>query len=287
MLKFKSFFATGILILSCNVSWAQAGALTPSDPAFFNTLEEIQQTVSAKSKTLNHNSPCSLPKLCDHGTKSRSDVYQKVIIQLADSPVPASYVSSALYDPRTHIIPEIPPLFQRHGGHGEKIPYERYRKLFLTPKNIATGTQFYIEHKDILTQVQNRYGVDPFVLVSLLGIETRWGQDTGRISVLSALYTIATSVPRLSDWACRELAAYFQICYGEKIPPHSILGSYAGAFGYYQFMPSSYNLCAVSERVIGACVLIGAMVVAAGCGPVSIGEVGRSEFPELRLELSI
>lgn len=93
--------------------------------------------------------------------------------------------------------------------------------------------------------VEQRYGVDAGILAALVGVETYWGTHTGTYAVFSALYTITLKVPSRSTWAAKELAEWLKICYSQQMPVHGTKGSFAGAFGYFQFMPSSYNKFAV------------------------------------------
>ncbi|HVC09952.1 MAG TPA: lytic murein transglycosylase [Elusimicrobiota bacterium] len=204
-----------------------------SDQAFFLQLARLQSI----AQTPGLFSAQSRQPLLD-----KAAVENKVLPMLAGTGVPAEFARAAIEDPKTAAIPIIIRLLS---APAESLPYWRYRKLFITPGNIARGTQFYRDHKDILGQVRARYGADPLVLVSLVGIETRWGGNTGSFHVLSALFTIAAAFPSLSNWACNEIAQYLEICWKGSVDPQSVLGSYAGAFGYYQFMPSSYNAYAV------------------------------------------
>jgi len=210
-----------------------AAPMPISDQAFFLQLARLQ--TFAQTPGLFASQPAGT--LLD-----KAAVENKVLPLLAGTGVPPQFARAAIEDPKTAVVPIIIKLLS---APAESMPYSRYRKLFITPGNVARGTQFYRDHKDILDQVQARYGVDPLVLVSLVGIETRWGGDTGGFHVLSALFTIAAAFPSLSHWACNEIAQYLEICWKGSIDPQSILGSYAGAFGYYQFMPSSYNAYAV------------------------------------------
>ncbi len=213
----------------------QAESLPQTDSAFFNQVGQIQVLLKQKTSSLGHLTESKK-------ALSKRSIYRDILHRLANTNVPPSFVRQALFNPKTKIIPAIISLFRRPA---EKMPYEKYRKRFITKANINYGAAFYQRHAELLSQIQSHYKVDPLVLVSLVGVETRWGRVTGNIPVISALYTIAAKIPALSDWARQELAAYMELCYKGNIPPQSIDGSYAGAFGYFQFMPSSYNAYAV------------------------------------------
>lgn len=162
--------------------------------------------------------------------------------KLAGSGVPESYVDSVFDDPRTAVIDGIS---DRFGRPAESLPYEQYRKFFLTEANIANGAQFMRDRRGLLTQATGRTGVDAALLTALSGIETRYGTSVGKFPVFSALYTITLKVAKRSDWAAREEAEVLKMGFKQGVDTHALLGSYAGAFGFVQFMPSSFNAYAV------------------------------------------
>ncbi|OGS01228.1 MAG: hypothetical protein A2V88_02990 [Elusimicrobia bacterium RBG_16_66_12] len=162
--------------------------------------------------------------------------------KLAGSGVPESYVDSVFDDPRTAVIDGIS---DRFGRPAESLPYEQYRKFFLTEANIANGAKFGRDHRGLLSQVGARAGVDGTLLTALCGIETRYGASVGTFPVFSALYTIMLKVSKRADWAAREEAEVLKMGWKHTLDLHAIVGSYAGAFGFVQFMPSSFNAYAV------------------------------------------
>ncbi|MDD5209898.1 MAG: lytic murein transglycosylase [Elusimicrobiales bacterium] len=167
-----------------------------------------------------------------------ADVYQAVLAALKGSDVPESYAKAAFADPRVKIHEEIVTAMNKPA---ESLTYEQYRKLLLTEKRIAGGAQFYTANKDILASVNQKYGVDAFLLAGLVGVESNYGENRGKYIVFNALNTIAERIPRRSAWASKEIAELLKLSYARKKDPFALLGSYAGAFGLGQFMPSSYN----------------------------------------------
>ena len=165
--------------------------------------------------------------------------------KLAGSGVPDSYVDRVFDDPRAKLFPEIPGYFG--GAHGPVTPvtYEQYRKQFITERNIAGGAQFVRDHRDLLDAVSARYTVDGTLLTALVAIETRYGTAVGKYPVFDALNTIIQGVPRRSAWAVNEDAEFLKMTYTQGMDAHAVVGSYAGAFGYVQFEPSTYNTTAV------------------------------------------
>ena len=85
------------------------------------------------------------------------------------------------------------------------------------------------------------FEIDPIILVAIIGVETNYGLKTTEFSVINSLYTQAVKMPKRSSWATKEIAELLIFCFENDIDPFSIEGSYAGAFGYGQFIPSSFN----------------------------------------------
>ncbi|MFI5363349.1 MAG: lytic murein transglycosylase [Elusimicrobiota bacterium] len=165
--------------------------------------------------------------------------------KLAGSGVPDSYVDRVFDDPRTTLYPSIPGNFGTIQGPRRPVPYERYRKPYITEKYIAPGAQFVRDHGELLGAVSARYHVDAALLTALVGIESHYGTFVGTYPVVNALDTIIQGVPRRSEWAAKEEAALLTMTYTQGMDAHAVLGSYAGAFGYVQFEPSTYLTTAV------------------------------------------
>ncbi len=123
----------------------------------------------------------------------------------------------------------------------EALPWYRYRKLFLSDSRIDEGVKFWQDHAQLLAEAQRRYGVPAEIIVAIIGVETRYGQHIGKHRVLDALYTLAFDYPARSVFFQKELANYLLLCREEHLNPADLLGSYAGAMGMPQFMPSSFR----------------------------------------------
>ncbi len=173
---------------------------------------------------------------------SHEDAFRLVLGKLAGSGVPEGSVRAAFDDPQTRVVPEI---VERFGKPAEGMPYEQYRKIFLTEATIEGGARLVRERAALLAEVSARTGVDRHLATALVGVETRYGTRTGQFTVFNALYTAVRAVPKRSAWAAGELAELLKLCRAENLPAHHILGSYAGAFGFAQFIPSSFNRLAV------------------------------------------
>jgi membrane-bound lytic murein transglycosylase B len=127
----------------------------------------------------------------------------------------------------------------------KKKPWYEYRKIFLTQSRVEGGVTFWNQNAAILAQAEKAYGVDAQVIVAIIGVETRYGGNTGKFSVLDALSTLAFDYPPRGEFFRGELEQYLLLARAEHIDLLNTKGSYAGAMGYGQFMPSSYLRFAV------------------------------------------
>jgi membrane-bound lytic murein transglycosylase B len=123
--------------------------------------------------------------------------------------------------------------------------WTRYRAKFLTPENIANGVRFWQQNAAALKQASARYGVPPEYIVAIIGIETRYGGYVGKTRIVDALATLAFAYPRRADYFSDELASFLVMTKEEGVDPFTPRGSYAGAMGLGQFMPSSFRDYAV------------------------------------------
>jgi membrane-bound lytic murein transglycosylase B len=121
----------------------------------------------------------------------------------------------------------------------EAKPWTSYRKHFLTPDRITHGVEYWNQNKSTLLQAEKKYGVDPKIIVAIIGVESHYGRHRGTYSVLNTLNTLAFHYPRRSKFFTKELAAYLRLTRKDNVDPTTIKGSYAGAIGMTQFMPSS------------------------------------------------
>lgn len=130
----------------------------------------------------------------------------------------------------------------------EKVsPWWEYRAHFLTEERIRDGVEFWTEHRPALERIAAERGVPPEYLVAIIGVESLYGRRTGRYRVLDALATLAFDYPARSDYFRGELEQFLLLTREERIDPRKTLGSYAGAMGAGQFMPSSYRQYALDE----------------------------------------
>jgi len=123
----------------------------------------------------------------------------------------------------------------------ERKPWHEYRKIFLTRSRINGGVKFWKNNAAILTKAQTHYGIPPEIIVAIIGVETRYGKNTGGFRVIDALSTLAFHYPKRSKFFRNELKEFLLLCREEKMDPLQPQGSYAGAMGIPQFMPSSFR----------------------------------------------
>lgn len=125
------------------------------------------------------------------------------------------------------------------------LKWHEYRKIFVEPARIDQGLEFWAAHAETLERARIRYGVPPEYVVAIIGVETRYGRVTGSYRVLDALATLGFDYPPRAAFFRGELAAFLLLAREEGLDPASLTGSYAGAMGYGQFIPSSYRAYAV------------------------------------------
>src|SRR5579862_2657403 len=131
-----------------------------------------------------------------------------------------------------------------------KLWYE-YRPIFVSERRIREGTEFWIAHRQELDRASISSGVAPEYLAAILGVETYYGRLTGNYRVLDALATLAFDYPPRAKFFRDELEQYLLLTRDFKMDPVALKGSYAGAMGAPQFMPSNYRRYAVDAVADG------------------------------------
>jgi len=139
----------------------------------------------------------------------------------------------------------------------EGKPWHEYRLIFLTDKRISQGIDFWKENRELIETASKQYGVDEEIIVSIIGVETFYGRITGSYRVIDALVTLGFYYPQglssdRSPFFSNELMQYMQLAAEEGLPAAEVTGSYAGAMGMGQFMPSSYREYAVDFDADGS-----------------------------------
>ena len=192
------------------------------------------------------------------------------LLALAVLMISAATVNAESYLKRADVDAYIDELIQQHGFSRQELeevlaaaerrqdiidlmrrPAERrlnwheYSKIFLDEQRIAGGVEFWQQNRATLERAQRKYGVAPEVVVAIIGVETRYGRVTGRHRVIDALMTLAFDYPPRASFFRKELTQFLVLAREEGKNPTSLMGSYAGAMGYGQFIPSSFRNYAV------------------------------------------
>lgn len=138
----------------------------------------------------------------------------------------------------------------------EAKPWPTYRKFFINQQRISKGVAFWHEHQDVLAEAEQKYGVPASVIIAIIGVETQYGSYTGNFPVLDALTTLSFYYPARADFFKSELTEFLLMTREQKLDPLKLTGSYAGAIGYPQFMPSNYRRFAVDHSNRGSADLV-------------------------------
>ncbi|TBU95814.1 lytic murein transglycosylase B [Phytopseudomonas dryadis] len=124
-------------------------------------------------------------------------------------------------------------------------PWKEYRPIFITDARIKNGVVFWNQHAEALARAEQEYGVPAEIIVAIIGVETSYGGNTGNYRVVDALSTLAFDYPPRAPFFRKELREFLMLAREEQVDPASLKGSYAGAMGLPQFMPSSFRAYAV------------------------------------------
>ncbi|MGI9283914.1 MAG: lytic murein transglycosylase B [Pseudomonadales bacterium] len=125
------------------------------------------------------------------------------------------------------------------------MTWGRYRKIFIKPQRIDGGVKFSEQYAEHLQRAEHQYGVPASMITAIIGVETLYGKRMGNYRVVDALATLAFDYPPRSKFFTKELEHFLVLSLSNQLDPLQAKGSYAGAMGYGQFMPSSYRAYAV------------------------------------------
>lgn len=124
-------------------------------------------------------------------------------------------------------------------------PWYEFKPIFVTPTRISGGLEFWQQNADLLLRARNTYGVPEEVIVAIIGVETIYGKRMGSFRVVDALYTLGFDVPERATFFRGELEQFLLMARENGMDPLSVKGSFAGAMGMPQFIPTSYRKFAV------------------------------------------
>ena len=135
-------------------------------------------------------------------------------------------------------LPNIISIMERPG---ESKPWYQYKTNFLAEGTIQRGVRFKQQYADTLNRAEQQFGVPQAIILGILGVETGYGSNKGSFITRDALATLGFGYPRRAQYFQDELGALIAWSYKDGVPTNSIVGSYAGAVGYPQFMPSNVS----------------------------------------------
>ncbi|ARS53792.1 lytic murein transglycosylase B [Kushneria konosiri] len=172
---------------------------------------------------------------------STNDQARAMVDRLAASGLDRRELTAALDQAsrQQKIIDAISKPAERH------LRWDQYRNIFIKPERVAGGVKFIRDHRDAMVRAEQEYGVPREIIAAIIGVETWYGGNTGSYRVIDALTTLAFDYPPRSDFFSRELASFLTLTSEQGLDPLELKGSYAGAMGLPQFMPSSYQAYAV------------------------------------------
>lgn len=134
---------------------------------------------------------------------------------------------------------------ERIAKPAESKEWKDYRPLFMTDARIQNGLAFWDQYRDTFTRAEQTYGVPASMILAILGVETKYGGNKGSFRVIEALATLGFDYPPRAPFFRKELREFLVLTKQNGMNPLEVRGSYAGAMGFPQFMPSSWRNLAV------------------------------------------
>jgi membrane-bound lytic murein transglycosylase B len=174
---------------------------------------------------------------------TRADIQEFVAGMVKERGFDATALTTLLHEATSQ--PRILEAIQRPAER--TLAWWEYRRQFVTDERINGGVKVWQQHRDELDRIADRSGVPAEYMVAITGVETAYGRNTGRYRVLDALATLGFDYPPRSEYFRRELGEFLLMMREDNVDPATPLGSYAGAMGIAQFMPSSVRAYAVDE----------------------------------------
>jgi len=147
---------------------------------------------------------------------------------------------------------------------GEAQPWYKYKARFLTREHVVRGKKFWLKNRQAILKASRIYHIPPEVIVAVIGVETNYGRTVGRHRVIDSLTTLLLKYPKRQQFFRKELENYLLLTREQHLDPLTIRGSYTGAIGMPQFMPSSYRAYAVDLDKDGSADLVDSVTDAIG-----------------------
>jgi len=188
----------------------------------------------------------SLPSLAEHTCPQNNDYLQRDLAKTMIRELVAEGGDEARIRQVLGSAECQPKILESIARPAEKThTWATYQKIFLQESRVQKAVEFYREHADTLARAEQTYGVPQEIILAIIGVETRYGQYMGSYRVVDALATLGFDYPPRASFFRKQLKALFELEQKAHIDANVITGSYAGAMGYGQFIPSSYQAYAV------------------------------------------
>ena len=225
---------TACLSLSAHTAWAQA------EPS-------AEPTADAAAPSVSSSTNITAPTAALHPPSWDEKIQQLQGELRADLELNGDWVEQILNQAQFNA--RVQRLMTPATGSSTVRDWQEYRNRLVSPARIDAGVLFWMQNSQTLQAVEAKWGVPAEVIVGIIGIETFYGRNTGNIRVLDALATLAfdypQSHPRAEQRAAyfrQELIQFLRLCVENDLDPLTVRGSFAGAMGIPQFMPSSWML---------------------------------------------
>jgi membrane-bound lytic murein transglycosylase B len=166
------------------------------------------------------------------------NLYGNALRVLLDEGFDREYVDALLSDPRMKLYPVIKRVINRPS---EELPYKKYRKVMAVEKKIRDGKWFMRSYADELEEAEAIYRVDKHYIAAIIGAESDYGRNPGRYNPVGIFVTMIEKISSRRPFGEHELVELVRFCQKYDIDPHSLKGSYSGAIGIAQFIPSLLN----------------------------------------------
>ncbi|WAM53514.1 lytic murein transglycosylase B [Vreelandella venusta] len=166
---------------------------------------------------------------------------QQLVDELTAQGIPRQWLTDALN--QANFSQSV--LDAMEGAAERRLRWYEYRDIFLTQQRIEEGAELISEYEDAFIRAEDVYGVPPEIIAAIIGVETYYGKHKGSHLVLDSLATLAFNHPVRGSFFRGELAAFLKIAHEQGVEVDELYGSYAGAMGYPQFIPTSYQAYAV------------------------------------------
>jgi membrane-bound lytic murein transglycosylase B len=222
------------LLLACVL--LPACATAPKPAGVSSTAPEPRPVTAARPTSPPPPADDQGPIIGAGGISKRSDVQGFIAEMVRKHGFSTAELMAAFDEASIH-----PSILESMAKPYEAKPWYQYRKLFLTEKRIQGGLAFKEQNAEALQRAKSRFGVSPDIVTAIIGIESAYGKRPGRYRVIDSLSTLAFAYPRRAAFFRGELEQFLLLCRDEGIDYLSPVGSYAGAMGMPQFMPSSFR----------------------------------------------